>query len=800
MLLIIALKGCWGGAGSGAFGTAIGIGGNGSLPTVAPALFTAGSFKLPSVLLTFTSELRATAITPDGSKLYAVDTLHKSITVFDLSNGEVLAIIDAGGQPNNIAITPDGTKAFVVNANDIVSVIDTSSQVVIATMSVGGSPFGIAITPDGNRAYVTNRNEDTVSVIDVPLNQVIDAIAVGSRPIAITITPDGTHAYIANYNSNTLSLIDIATHLVTEIIKSDENLVQPNQPLFPSNLAITPDGAKVYVSNAGSNTISVIDTQSHTETVLTVGIGPAAIVMSTDGTRAYVANPDLRAAECGPMQNTLSVIDIETDTVLIKELTVGDAPLGVVITGDGDKVYAYSACSNAISVLDTASVPDDIPNAIKTITINSQARSTGIQIAPDNSEIYVAHPNSLSIIDIPTDNLVDSIPARGGGPVELALTPDGNTLLATNSGSNSISVINALTDQHIVTLQAGSRPGAIVTTNDSTKAYVLNSGFSRLPDQTVTVVDTVNHTVSTIDLDDPNTPQNEGIGPIKLAITPNGAEVLVAHFGNYFPTTSGKRNGVSVINSATDSIEFRLSGPIASSDIQVTPDSSKAVVTGIRQGGISIIDLNTHTSTGGFKNTLYPVSIAINSDNLNPNAFIVDVNESQAEFNAFKWDLDPNSSASPVTVPGPNPAKIAITPDNAKVYILNSGDRGFRCDDGSGGPFPPCDIGNSVSVIDANTNTLITSVTVGTRPTDLAITPDGSKVYVTNYFSNNITVISTANDSILNTIPVGSAPVGIIISPTQSKAYVANSVSKTISVINTNSDAWMYNINVHPEI
>jgi YVTN family beta-propeller protein len=77
---------------------------------------------------------------------------------------------------------------------------------------------------------------------------------------------------------------------------------------------------------------------------------------------------------------------------------------------------------------------------------------------------------------------------------------------------------------------------------------------------------------------------------------------------------------------------------------------------------------------------------------------------------------------------------------------------------------------------------------VGKRPTDIAITPDGQKVYVTNFYDNTVSVIETANDTVKETIDVGKAPVGVLITPDGSKVYVANSVGKSLSVIDAAND------------
>jgi YVTN family beta-propeller protein len=88
---------------------------------------------------------------------------------------------------------------------------------------------------------------------------------------------------------------------------------------------------------------------------------------------------------------------------------------------------------------------------------------------------------------------------------------------------------------------------------------------------------------------------------------------------------------------------------------------------------------------------------------------------------------------------------LAVTPDGSRVYVPN-------CND------------NTVSVIARASNTLAGTVTatipVGQGcPGGVAVTPDGSRVYVANLDDNTVSVIATASNTVIGSpIPVGSAP------------------------------------------
>jgi len=118
---------------------------------------------------------------------------------------------------------------------------------------------------------------------------------------------------------------------------------------------------------------------------------------------------------------------------------------------------------------------------------------------------------------------------------------------------------------------------------------------------------------------------------------------------------------------------------------------------------------------------------------------------------------------------------VAVTPDGSKVYVAKAA--------------------GSVSVIDTATNTVVGSpITVGRFPQGVAVTPDGSKVYVTNVQSPNpsvVSVIATATNTVIATIPLGGTSIGVAVTPDGSKAYVANVANAffNVFVIDTATNA-----------
>ena len=115
-------------------------------------------------------------------------------------------------------------------------------------------------------------------------------------------------------------------------------------------------------------------------------------------------------------------------------------------------------------------------------------------------------------------------------------------------------------------------------------------------------------------------------------------------------------------------------------------------------------------------------------------------------------------------------------------------------------PFAYVTNGDTVSVIDTATNTVVATIQlpVGTGPLCVAVTPDGKHAYVTNLFSKSVSVIDTASNTVVATVPVGIRPFGVSVTPDGKHAYVTDQTSSNVSVIDTASNTVVATVPVGP--
>src|SRR5262245_13024150 len=104
----------------------------------------------------------------------------------------------------------------------------------------------------------------------------------------------------------------------------------------------------------------------------------------------------------------------------------------------------------------------------------------------------------------------------------------------------------------------------------------------------------------------------------------------------------------------------------------------------------------------------------------------------------------------------------------------------------------PSNTNNSVSVIHTATNTVVgLPIPVGRGPNGVAVSADGSRVYVANFSVNTLSVIDVATNTVTATIPVGGGcannfgALGVAVSPSGKRVYVGNLCTGTVSVIDT---------------
>ncbi|MFN7994662.1 MAG: YncE family protein [Bryobacteraceae bacterium] len=262
-----------------------------------------------------------------------------------------------------------------------------------------------------------------------------------------------------------------------QVINGADNTFNATIPVSgsPGGLAISPDGAYVYVTLQTANSVAILSTATKAQVgTIPVGTGPVQIAFTPNGSAAYVVNQ---------RSNSVSVINTVTRSVMAT-VPVGTQPLGVAVTPDGSRVFVLSASAQQISILSTAT-----NQVIGTWPVNTG--TCFVYFSSDGTYAYVANQynNAVAVYQAGTGKLLAVITGFLH-PNSMALSPDGSKLYVTNGNSKSLAVVSTSSRKIIATIGVGSMPTSVTLSPDGSAAYVTN-----MQDNTLSVVSTGGNTV-----------------------------------------------------------------------------------------------------------------------------------------------------------------------------------------------------------------------------------------------------------------------------------------------------------------
>jgi YVTN family beta-propeller protein len=152
-------------------------------------------------------------------------------------------------------------------------------------------------------------------------------IQVGGQPTELAVDPDGTKVYVVNFAGDTLAVIDTASNTLTSIVAITPQIDDSQ------HMVMHPNGDRLYVSRGGA--VSVVDVTSATVIAdIALPAVMAFLAIHPNGSKLYVGNGDLDGTN-----GALLVIDTATHTV-VDTVSVGGAPYVPAVSPDGARLYA----------------------------------------------------------------------------------------------------------------------------------------------------------------------------------------------------------------------------------------------------------------------------------------------------------------------------------------------------------------------------------------------------------------------------------------------------------------------------
>jgi YVTN family beta-propeller protein len=406
-------------------------------------------------------------LSPDASRLFAVNTPDNRLSVFDVSNPQnpiLIAEIPVGLEPVSVNLV-NNDEAWVVNElSDSVTVVSVSKHVVTDTIYVKDEPGDVVFA--NGRAFVSAARNNQITVIDQASHVVVTNIPVfGEHPRAMAVSADGTRIYAAfALSGNRTTLIPFNN---PDVPAQPTAGMKPGLPAPPrvglivdaNDPAWNPSFIKFSMPD---NDVVEIDTSTLAITryfprVGTLNLGLAVRPNSGD---LYVVNTDARNASSQRFEPVIR---------------------GSFVTNQVSRVDIGSGAVTRYNLNPTANSVTSFPSL--TELSNALAQPTAIVFGPSGNNFFVAAFGSDRVAQVDANSgavvgRVELSPTAAGsaadprnkrGPRGLALKP-GQALYVLNRLANSISVINPVNQTVVREIPIGS--------HDPTPATVRNGrGF-----------------------------------------------------------------------------------------------------------------------------------------------------------------------------------------------------------------------------------------------------------------------------------------------------------------------------------
>jgi len=311
-------------------------------------------------------------LTVQAERVYVSNEDGESVTVLDGSSGRTVATVPVGKRPRGIKLSHDGKHLYVAVSGlpkcppsvpdeecaklkrdlqaDGIAVIDTGSLKLERLLKAGSDPEQFDLSPDGARLFISNEDAASVSVLNVATGALEATVRVGNEPEGVRVSPNGKWVIVTNETGNSVTIVDAKTFVVQHTMSVGQR---------PRDVAFTADSGAIYVSGELDASVSraAVPKGEPVEKLIQLGKDdrPMGVVLDAKHNRLFVSTGR------GGTVAVISIGDSLADSrgqkaKLVKEITVGKRPWGIMLSRDGKRLYTANGPSNDVSIIDTASL------------------------------------------------------------------------------------------------------------------------------------------------------------------------------------------------------------------------------------------------------------------------------------------------------------------------------------------------------------------------------------------------------------------------------------------------------------
>ena len=352
-------------------------------------------------------------VSPDQAYIAATNPDSDSITIVNAQSLKVKSEVGVGDDPRTLSFTPDSKNLVVSNHGyNTISIVDIDKGIEIAQYPVGSMPYGVV--NNGDYVFVSEFGLGRISVVDLSTGLVVGNVSVDEFPSAMALDSTGKRLFVTHFSSGSVSVIDLLTFTVVQRISTgrDTNLSQ--------FISLNSDASKAYIPQTRSNVtneallfdttvfpvVNVVDLSQFTllnSERITLDTAdepvnmPFAVALSPDDKTVYLANAG---------SNNVSIIDLDTNKGKAN-IEVGANPRGIAITENGANIFVNNVLDGTLSVIDTSTLKVSAKVILTNIPINEDVLE-GKRIFNSSESPLLSTDNWISCATCHFDGMMDS--------------------------------------------------------------------------------------------------------------------------------------------------------------------------------------------------------------------------------------------------------------------------------------------------------------------------------------------------------------------------------------------------------
>ncbi len=242
------------------------------------------------------------ALSPDGTKAYGTvygggvfgknkEPDHR-LVVIDLAAQAIDGFIDVGAYlaPHGLMFSADGLLWVTAELNHAILGIDVTQRKVVAAIDIGGAAHWLTLSPDGERAYASHKQTPCLGIIDLVNQRVSGQVDIPNRCEGVALSKDGSRLYVASHAAAEINVIDTRSDKLIKSLRvegSNEDRTQLRR------VRISPDERWLLFSSHADGVVAIFSLPDLEQTALIkVGKAPMGFGFPAVADRALVCNHD----------------------------------------------------------------------------------------------------------------------------------------------------------------------------------------------------------------------------------------------------------------------------------------------------------------------------------------------------------------------------------------------------------------------------------------------------------------------------------------------------------------------------